>query len=151
MNGLLLSFSSSWFLGLVALVVVLCGLGAALFFRFVPVTKADVPAVTTRSAAGDTELAGGFYAVRPLAAVNLFALEQQIAQTARTQRVSGSLDNLPLVFVHRSKVWGFPDVTQVWVEGDFVHIYSHLVYGGSDLGVNQDRMVGWFAALGIQP
>ncbi|WP_395174211.1 DUF1499 domain-containing protein [Roseibium alexandrii] len=149
MNGLQLSLSSSWFWGPVALVAVLCGVGAVLFFRFVPVTRADVPAVTTRFAAGDTELAGGFYAVRPLEAVDLSALERQIAQTARSRRVSGSLDDLPLVFVHRSLVWGFPDVTQVWVEGDFVHIYSHLVYGGSDLGVNRDRMVGWFEALGI--
>ncbi|MGV2976437.1 DUF1499 domain-containing protein [Roseibium alexandrii] len=149
MNGLQLSLGSSWFWGLVALVAVLCGVGAALFFRFVPVTRADVPAVTTRFAAGDTELAGGFYAVRPLEAADLSALERQIAQTARSRRVSGSLDDLPLVFVHRSLVWGFPDVTQVWVEGDFVHIYSHLVYGGSDLGVNRDRMVGWFEALGI--
>ncbi|EEE42888.1 DUF1499 domain-containing protein [Roseibium alexandrii] len=149
MNVLQLGFGSSWFWGLVALVVVLCGVGAVLFFRFVPVTRADVPAVTTRFAAGDTELAGGFYAVRRLEAVDLSALERQIAQTARSRRVSGSLDDLPLVFVHRSLVWGFPDVTQVWVEGDFVHIYSHLVYGGSDLGVNRDRMVGWFEALGI--
>lgn len=149
MNGLQLSLGSSWFWGLVALVAVLCGVGAALFFRFVPVTRADVPAVTTRFAAGDTELAGGFYAVRPLEAVDISALERQIAQTTRTRRVSGSLDDLPLVYVHRSLVWGFPDVTQVWVEGDFVHIYSHLVYGGSDLGVNRDRMVGWFEALGI--
>ena len=149
MNGLQLSLGSPWVFGLGALVLVLCGVGAALFFRFAPVTRADVPTVTTRPAAGDTDLAGGFYAVRPVQTVNLSALEQQIAQTARTQRLSGSLDDLPLVFVHRSMVWGFPDVTQVWVEGDFVHIYSHLVYGGSDLGVNRDRMGGWFVALGI--
>ncbi|WP_428529636.1 DUF1499 domain-containing protein [Roseibium sp.] len=142
-------FGSSWVWGLGALVLVLCGIGAALFFRLVPVTEADVPQIDAQTATGDLELSGGHYAVRSLEAVSLFDLERQIVQTVRTRRISGSSDNLPMVFVHRSKIWGFPDVTQVWVENGHVHVYSHLVFGNSDLGVNRARMDIWLSAFDV--
>ena len=129
--------------------VLLAGLVVALVIRFLPVTVADIPPVGPRKVSGNTVLAGGHYAVRKADTITLDALEAQIMATARTISISGTAEDLPMIFVHRSAVWGFPDITQVWVEDGNVHIYSHLVYGRSDLGVNRKRMQGWLAALGV--
>ncbi|MTI43004.1 uncharacterized protein DUF1499 [Roseibium hamelinense] len=129
------------FLG-AGLVVLLAVLGD-LYIRLTPVGPEDVPPVDRSRAPGAYPMEGGFYVVRPAADVDLTGLEKSIADTPRTKKLSGSAANPPMVFVHRSLIWGFPDVTQVWVEGANVHIYSHLVYGGSDLGVNRKRMDGW--------
>ncbi|GAA0780518.1 DUF1499 domain-containing protein [Roseibium denhamense] len=126
-----------------AIALLLCVVGAAAFFRLVPVGSASVPEKNAQSEPGDEALPGGFYAARPADTLRLDELEQLIAATPRTRRVAGSSDKLPMVFVHRSRIWGFPDVSQVWVENDLVHIYSHLVFGGSDLGVNRRRVEGW--------
>jgi uncharacterized protein (DUF1499 family) len=128
--------------------LVLVALAAALFVRLAPLRIADVSSLEIKPP-GDYEMPGGHYAVRPLEAVDLPALETRIAASVRTTALSGSAESLPMVFVHRSAVWGFPDVTQVWVSDGNVHVYSHLVYGASDLGVNRERMEGWFAGLGL--
>lgn len=132
-----------------AIVVLLLGAaGAAIYVRLAPVNITDTSQLP-KNGPGDYALEGGHYAVRPLETVDLTALEAQIAATARTKPVSGSAGDLPMVFVHRSLVWGFPDVTHVWVEADNVHIHSHLVYGKGDLGVNRKRMQTWFDKLGL--
>ncbi|GAB4513782.1 MAG: hypothetical protein Tsb0019_11300 [Roseibium sp.] len=128
--------------------LLLVALSAALFVRLAPVSIADVRSLETKPP-GDYRMAGGHHAVRPLETVDLAALEARIAETVRTRALYGSAGNLPMVFVHRSAFWGFPDVTQVWVGEGNVHVYSHLVYGTSDLGVNRKRMKGWFASLGL--
>jgi len=129
-------------------VFLLIAVGAAAYVRLAPVNSTDL-SLLPYSAPGDYVLPGGYYAVRPLETVDLAALEAQIAVTVRTKRVSGSAGDLPMVFVHRSLIWGFPDVTHVWVAADNVHIHSHLVFGKGDLGVNRARMQDWFAALGL--
>ncbi|MBO6759001.1 MAG: DUF1499 domain-containing protein [Roseibium sp.] len=131
-----------------AAVLLLIVAAAALFVRLAPVSTADVAPLQNLQGPGDYTLDGGHYAVRPLEAVDLAALETRILATVRTQPLSGSARDLPMVFVHRSAVWGFPDVTQVWVEEGNVHVYSHLVYGQSDLGVNRARMEDWFESPG---
>jgi len=124
-------------------VLVAVAAAAALFFRLVSVEVADAGPRPDPQPPGEYALAGGYYAVRPAASVDLAALEDKIAATARTKHLAGSASDLPMAYVHRSWFWGFPDVTQVWVEDGNVHIYSHLVYGGSDLGVNRNRMQAW--------
>lgn len=122
--------------------------GVAMYVRLAPVEIADVAPLQNLQPPGDYELVGGHYAVRPIGTVDLTALNAQIVATARTQHLSGSGQNPPMIFIHRSAVFGFPDITQVWIEEDNVHIYSHLIYGQSDLGVNRDRMRDWLSSSG---
>ncbi|MET1414766.1 DUF1499 domain-containing protein [Roseibium sp. HPY-6] len=135
-------------LALAVVVLLLVAVVVAVYIRFAPVKSADVSLLPS-NAPGDYALPGGFYAVRPLEAVDPVALEAQIAATVRTKKVSGSARDLPMIFIHRSLVWGFPDVTHVWVDADNLHVHSHLVFGKSDLGVNRERMQSWFASLGL--
>jgi hypothetical protein len=123
--------------------ILLVALGVAAFIRFAPVDPGKVRPPEKRDSPGDYGLTGGHHAVRTLEEVDLSDLETRIAATARTKRLSGSAGDLPMFFLHRSAVWGFPDVTRVWLEDGNVHIYSHLIYGRSDLGVNRERMKGW--------
>ncbi|MFT5067789.1 MAG: hypothetical protein ACJAXK_001016 [Yoonia sp.] len=115
----------------------------AFYVRRAPVApKLDVPQV-----AADTELAGGFIAVRPFDgnADDLIARITQIAlATPRTQKLS---DN-PLQFVTRSRVVGFPDVTSVDIQDGVMLIHAHLVYGKFDMGVNKARVLDWLDRLG---
>ena len=53
----------------------------------------------------------------------------------------------PLTFVTRSRVIGFPDVTVVEERDGKLAISAHLVYGGSDLGVNKARVLALLASL----
>jgi len=125
-------------IGVLGLVV-----AAGAFIRFTPVTLDDIPARPVSQPPGDYAESGGFYAVRPAGSINLEQLSKNIEATPRTKPLAGAPDDLPMIFVHRSLVWAFPDVTQVWVEDGNVHIYSHLIYGGADLGVNRNRMQAW--------
>ena len=54
----------------------------------------------------------------------------------------------PLRFVTRSRVMGFPDITQVFVRDGVLTIHAHLVFGSSDLGVNKARVLAWLDQLG---
>ncbi len=130
-------------------VILLAAACVAVYVRLAPVRIAAV-SLLPKNAPGDYALPGGHYAVRPLETVDLAALEAEIAATVRTRQVSGSPNDLPMIFVHRSLVWGFPDVTRVWVEADNVHIHSHLVFGNSDLGVNRERLLSWSTGLGLE-
>ncbi|GGB42332.1 hypothetical protein GCM10011316_12800 [Roseibium aquae] len=115
------------------------------YIRLIPVMIDDVPARPVSQPPGEYSFAGGHYVVRSPGTLDLMDLEKRIAATPRTRRLSGGAGDLPMAFVHRTWFWGFPDVTQVWVEGGNVHIHSHLIYGGSDLGVNRRRMQRWLA------
>lgn len=128
--------------------VLLIAIAAAAYIRLAPVDAGKVVPAQKRETPGDYGLAGGHHAVRTLATMDLGTLETRIAAAPRTKRLSGSAGELPMVFLHRSAVWGFPDVTRVWVEDGNVHIYSHLIFGRSDMGVNRGRMQGWLDGSG---
>lgn len=97
---------------------------------------------------------GGFHAVRPWAAfagtpqTALARVEEVIRATPRTPRLAGSPTEGHFSYVTRSALWGFPDTTNVWIEGEALHISGHLRFGQSDLGVNRARIEGWLSALG---
>lgn len=92
---------------------------------------------------------GGVKVVRPLAELPPDAqarLQAIAAATPRTERVGDA----PAAFVTRSRLWGFPDIALIWTEGDALHVYSHLVFGGGDMGVNAAKVARWFEALEAQ-
>lgn len=114
---------------------------AASYVRFTAVTAASAPRPDARGP-GDYPSEGGFYAVRTAGAIDKAKLEATIREEPRTIALE------PGVFVSRSAIWSFPDITHVWEEDGHLHIASHLVYGRSDLGVNQRRVLRWLAASG---
>lgn len=117
----------------------------SLFVRVNPVTVDDVPALPGAQPPGNYELAGGYYAVRPIEDVDVSALLHRISLTERTRRLSGAPEELPAVFLHRTAVFGFPDLTQVRIENGNLYVYSHLIYGRSDLGTNRERIQRWLS------
>ncbi|QFT33988.1 hypothetical protein FIV00_26060 [Labrenzia sp. THAF82] len=127
-------------------ICIAAGIALSLFIRLRPVTVADVPALPGAEPPGDYELAGGYYAVRPVEAVDVRTLLHRISVTERTQRLSETQEKLPAVFVHRTEFFGFPDLTQVWAENGNLYVYGHLVYGYSDLDSNRERIQLWLSS-----
>lgn len=117
--------------------------GVVAYVRLAPVT----PMRVTQSYRADTDIAGGYVAVRTFegdAAEVLARVSQVALATPRTVQIS----DRPLTFVTRSRVMGFPDVTQVIVQGNRLTVHAHLVYGASDMGVNKARVLAWLEQLG---
>lgn len=80
---------------------------------------------------------------------SLAALDAIVMATARTQRLSGSLEEGRITWITRSRVWGFPDYTTAEITPDGLTIYARLRFGRSDLGVNAARLRGWAARLNL--
>ena len=65
-------------------------------------------------------------------------------------RRDSALDQM--VFVQRSRLFGFPDT--IWIQGETIDeqasiiIYSRSNYGYWDLGVNRERVQNWLEILG---
>ncbi|MCF6443453.1 DUF1499 domain-containing protein [Nereida sp. MMG025] len=126
---------------------ILTGLAVAvvatmIYVRVTPVNTDRAPK-PQNMAAGDYPVAGGFYAVRDKAADKRDALIDVIENTPRTRKLSDG------IYVTRSALWGFPDVTRVWTHDDTLHVSGHLVYGRSDLGVNRKRIEDWLQQAGV--
>jgi uncharacterized protein (DUF1499 family) len=97
---------------------------------------------------GRHPLAGGVKQVVALSdlAPDAFARLLAIAaDTPRTRRIGAGDD--PAVFVTRTRLWGFPDISVIWSDETNLHIHAHLVIGGSDLGVNAARVARWLDRL----
>lgn len=129
----------------------LIAVSGALYIRVAPMDAEEFHRTYPGNAVGDWPMAGGFEAVRavegdPQAA--LARLDAIIRATPRTKPLAGSVAEGHVSYVTRSAVWGFPDTTNVWLEGELLHIRGHLRFGGSDMGVNRARIEGWLQALG---
>lgn len=78
-------------------------------------------------------------------------LHTRIEQTPRTTLLAGSLDEGFATYVTRSKLWGFPDITNIKLtetgSGTRVEMAARLVYGKADLGVNEERVRNWLGAV----
>lgn len=78
-------------------------------------------------------------------------LRERITTTPRTTRLAGSLEDGFASFVTRSRLWGFPDVTNIALSeteaGTLVEMAGRQVYGKADFGVNEARVRDWLAAL----
>lgn len=87
--------------------------------------------------------------VRVLAnSADRFAALNEIAlRTDRTKQLTGALDDGAITFVTRSKVWGFPDYTTIWIDGDDLVLYARARFGLSDSGVNAARIANWLQQL----
>ncbi|NQV80900.1 MAG: DUF1499 domain-containing protein [Alphaproteobacteria bacterium] len=106
------------------------------------------PAALCRETSADLE--------SPMFAINETALRvawESVAVAApRTSRVGEFNAGRQLAYVQRSAVFKFPDVIAVefFALGDgrsTIAIYSRSVYGRSDFGVNQKRIMAWLEQL----
>ncbi|MEM8592267.1 MAG: DUF1499 domain-containing protein [Pseudomonadota bacterium] len=124
-----------------AVILILLLAAVMAYVRFTPVTAESGPGRPNLEAVGDHAMRGGHYAVRSSDEVPLDKLIAVIEATPRTIKLGDG------IYVTRSLIWGFPDITHVWSENENTHVSSHLVYGSSDLGVNRKRMEKWLAEL----
>lgn len=141
-------------LALLALAV-LCGLG--LWVRFAPIS-ADV--VHRMGAAardiGDWPDPEGFEAVRqvPAPKAALSDLIKIALANGQTELLEGDADEGLVTLVTRSSLIGLPDITNLWIEGDRVHLRGHSVFEIIDLGGEtrraQERIRDWLALAGLK-
>jgi len=88
-----------------------------------------------------------------VAAPRLWAAVQDVAAgQPRTFRLAVDRTDMAGSWVARSAVWNFPDVIAARVaprgpEDSTLALYSHSLYGRSDLGVNRRRLDAWLAAV----
>ena len=133
-----------------ALVLLALAVAAQLYVRLAPLPRPS--AAPQASGAGPGEWSGSnWYEVAleaddPLA--TLAELDSAIRATARTEVLSGSAAEGHAAYVTRSLLWGFPDISELWIADGLVHLKGHSIYGKGDIGVNRARLQGWLATLG---
>jgi hypothetical protein len=137
--------------GMVEGLLVVLGLAVAglqAYVRLAPIDPARFVAMPGPQAPGRYPETGGIKLVVPLDTLPPDALDRLIAlaeATPRTHRVGSG--TTPAAFVTRSLVWGFPDVATAWTADGNLHLWSHLVYGRGDSGVNARKLDHWLAEL----
>ena len=94
---------------------------------------------------------GGFTAVVEVAegAAALAALRKVALDTPRTEALSEA-DAAVQSFVTRSRIWGFPDITNAWIAEGRLHVSAHLVYGRKDFDVNRSRVEAWLERANLR-
>lgn len=128
---------------LIGFLLVAVAAGISAYVRLMPIS----PTAVTQNYVTDTDLPGGFVAVREFSGNSSDALARVKAIALATPRTVRVAQN-PLTFVTRSAGFGFPDITQVMIQSDKLIIHAHLVYGKSDFGVNKTRVLEWLDAIG---
>ncbi|MBV7409755.1 DUF1499 domain-containing protein [Maritimibacter sp. DP1N21-5] len=130
-------------LGLVLLLVI-----AGAWVRFAPLPQGRLTATPGPDEPGAHKLTGGIKLVVPLDTLPPDAFDRLLevaAATPRTERIGEGRD--PAAFVTRSKLWRFPDIATIWQAEGNLHVYSHLVFGQGDMGVNAAKVTRWMQAL----
>jgi uncharacterized protein (DUF1499 family) len=91
--------------------------------------------------------------VFPVSAPRLWAAVRNVAAgQPRTFPLAMDEADMAASWVARSAVWNFPDVIEARVAADgpgasTLALYSHSLYGRSDLGVNRRRLEVWLGAV----
>ena len=140
----------------IIVIVVFFAVLAMVYIRLAPIDLRDIHTQSLARAPGDYPSKGGFIAVREITdtRTNLSgAINRVILKTPRTRRVAGDLGTELMTYQTRSAVFGLPDYATVSFASDseagtLMIIKSHLVYGVSDIGVNEKRVKGWLEELG---
>lgn len=138
-------------LRLVAALVLVAVLGLGAWVRLAPLPADLYHRMDSAHGVGDWPVAGGFEAVRQVTEpkATLAALVAVVEATPRTGLIEGSVEEGLVTVVTRSALWGLPDISNLWIEGDRVHVRGHLVFGRWDFGGNRARIEGWLARAGL--
>jgi hypothetical protein len=143
---------------IIAIVVFLIVL-AGVYVRLAPIDLRAIHVQASHRDPGNYPVTGGFVAVREVndSPLNMMgAVNRVILKTERTERIAGDIGTTVMTYRTRSMVFGFPDLAAVsFIEkGEagndkpLMIIKSHLIYGISDIGANQRRVLGWLDELG---
>jgi len=120
-----------------------------LWIRFAPIHK-DSWHVTTR-AERNKAFAGGVIRFLPKAGrAELQQLVGVIDEAPLTKHIAGDLQDGMLTYVTRTKVFGFPDFTTLWLSEEGLHIYARVRFGRIDFGVNKARIMTWLTKAGLE-
>lgn len=95
----------------------------------------------------DRDTLGSATRVLPGQAGRMNDLHRVALATPRTRLLAGGPGQGHATYVTRSLLWGFPDYTTVWTDGDALVLHGRLRFGRGDMGVNRRRIEGWIAAL----
>ena len=77
----------------------------------------------------------------------LSAADEYMRALPRTRLLAGSAESGLISYVTRSRIFGFPDYTTLEYRDGQLRAYARLRFGGSDMGVNGQRLDGLIAAL----
>ncbi|WP_408629811.1 DUF1499 domain-containing protein [Aliiroseovarius salicola] len=141
---------NNFFWGLIGLLAMIAILASALaiYARSKPLPTVQLRAQPGPEARGFHHMKGGAKCVLPLGQLPEDGHEMLLQIIRRTERTKEVFDTPQgHSFVTRSKLFGFPDITRIWIADGHLHIYSSLVIGRSDLGVNARRLEGWITQL----
>ena len=106
--------------------------------------------MTTR-ADRDKAFMGGVIRFLPAAGkAELSQLVAVIEKTPRTRHIAGGEKEGMLTYVTRTKVFGFPDFTTLWLSDTGLHIYARVRFGRIDFGVNRARVADWLSQAGLE-
>ena len=120
-----------------------------LWIRFSPIYKESWH-VTTR-ADRDKAFMGGVIRFLPAAGkAELSQLVAVIEKTPRTRHIAGGEKEGMLTYVTRTKVFGFPEFTTLWLSDTGLHIYARVRFGRIDFGVNRARVGDWLSQAGLE-
>ncbi|RLL63935.1 DUF1499 domain-containing protein [Paenirhodobacter hankyongi] len=138
-------------LRLVAALLLLAVLGLGAWVRLAPLPADLYHRMDSAHGVGDWPAPGGFEAVRQVTEpkATLAALVTVVEATPRTALIEGSVEEGLVTVVTRSALWGLPDISNLWIEGDRVHVRGHLIFGPFDFGGNRSRIEGWLARAGV--
>ncbi len=106
---------------------------------------------------GDYAFDTGFEVVRTIEGAEeavFLRLHDIVLATPRTEVFVDDLDELGMIYISRSRVWGFPDHTRMYIlRGDPSHLVIRSVaqYGTYDFGVNRRRVQRWLEEADLSP
>lgn len=99
------------------------------------------------TATENADLAGGAVRVLTGDADTLAALDREARRLKRTRVLAGSVAQGHISYVTRSAVFGFPDITTIYLQDGQIRMFARLRFGQSDLGVNRQRLEHLIATL----
>ena len=125
---------------LVALVVVMMG-----YIRLAPSDPVRWHVVPQIEADSDSK--GGARRILPGSRAMLARLDTIARASPATKVLAGSVESGMITYVTRTRGFGFPDYTTIYLDGDQIKIHARLRFGRSDFGVNAARLKRWIDAL----
>ena len=142
-------------LSLIALaIVVLAAIGAAVYFRTVPMPAetwhVDPASAAPPSTPNFERLVGADAPRFPGAPLDIMLRLDAAAKADGAERIGGDVAEGFVTYVVRSRIMGFPDAVSIRLhpEGETtrIDIFSRSRFGYSDMGVNASRVARWLAA-----
>ena len=92
------------------------------------------------AATSGADLPGGAIRVSAAGPQSLARVDAAARALPRTRVLAGSVEEGRITYVTRSAVIGFPDYTTIEYSDGLIRMFARLRFGGSDFGVNRDRL-----------